>query len=310
MKVLVAGDSGLAGSAILETFALKGHDVHGINSKTLNLLDRQATFDFVRKLSPDLIIDAAAKVGGIQANKNSPVDFLLTNLEIQNNLINAAHTARVKKFVFLLSSCVYPRNCPQPIREEYLHTGILEETNSAYAMAKLSGLELIKSYRSQYGYAWISLMPTNLYGPNDNFNLNDSHVVPALIRKFSEACAQGTKVITFWGSGGPLREFMSSKDLAAAVMIAVEKYNSAEHINVGTGNEISIKDLAEMVAQKVGFKGKIEWDLSKPDGTPRKILDSSKIRALGWKPSEDLKSGISKTVDWYQNAIRTTGARL
>lgn len=298
MKYLVAGASGLVGSAIVRELKRVECDVIGISSKDLNLLERQNTFDFINNLKPTVIIDAAAKVGGIGSNSASPVEFLSQNLQIQSNLMDAAHEAKVAKFIFLGSSCIYPRNCPQPIKEDYLLTGELEQTNSAYAIAKIAGIELIKSYRKEYGYKWISIMPTSLYGPCDNFNLETSHVLPALIRKFVEAKVNNLPNVNLWGSGAPLREFLHVDDLAKAVLICNAKYDDIKHINVGSGIAISIKDLAEKISNHVGFSGKINWDKDRPDGTPRKVLDISKISKLGWYPEIDLDSGIKQTIQW------------
>jgi GDP-L-fucose synthase len=302
MTVLVAGATGLAGSAIVKAFESKGKSVIGVNRSVVDLMDAKATIDFIAEARPSLIIDAAAKVGGIGANNSFPVEFLADNLTIQSNLMNAAHKAGVPNFVFLGSSCIYPRDCAQPIKEEYLMTGSLEETNSAYAIAKIAGIELINSYRKQYGTRWISLMPTNLYGPRDNFDLTASHVLPALIRRFIEATESGSDKVTLWGSGSPLREFLHVDDLAQAVVVASEKYDSSLHLNVGSGVDLSIKDLAEKVAVAAGFAGKIEWDTSKPDGTPRKVLDVSRVKALGWKPTITLDEGIASTIAWYEEA--------
>jgi GDP-L-fucose synthase len=263
------------------------------------LLDRDKTFAYIKKLNPTAIIDAAAKVGGIGGNNAFPVEFLTQNLQIQSNLMDAAHAAMTEKFVFLGSSCIYPRNCPQPIKEDYLLTGELEQTNSAYAIAKIAGIELIKSYRKEYGYKWISVMPTNLYGPNDNFDLETSHVLPALIRKFIEAKQNNKSEVSVWGSGTPLREFLHTDDLAKAVLLCMEKYDDAQQINVGSGVEISILDLANKIAEKVGFSGSIVMDANKPDGTPRKVLDITKVSNLGWKPTISLDQGIASTVEWY-----------
>jgi GDP-L-fucose synthase len=265
-------------------------------------MDAKATEDFIAKAKPSLIVDAAAKVGGIGANNSFPVEFLSDNLTIQSNLMNAAHKAGVPNFVFLGSSCIYPRDCAQPIKEEYLMTGPLEETNSAYAIAKIAGIELVNSYRKEYGTKWISLMPTNLYGPKDNYDLANSHVLPAFIRRFVEASESGTQKVTLWGSGNPLREFLHVDDLAQAVVVASEKYDSSLHLNVGSGEDLSIKDLAEKVAGAAGFTGTIDWDSSKPDGTPRKVLDVSRIKALGWKPTITLEEGIASTIAWYKEA--------
>jgi GDP-L-fucose synthase len=302
MTVIVAGATGLAGSAIVKAFKSKGETVIGINRSVVDLMDAKETENFVAKAEPSLIVDAAAKVGGIGANNSFPVEFLSDNLAIQSNLMNAAHKAGVPNFVFLGSSCIYPRDCAQPIKEEYLMTGPLEETNSAYAIAKIAGIELINSYRKEYGTKWISLMPTNLYGPKDNFDLTASHVLPAFIRRFIEATESGADKVTLWGSGTPLREFLHVDDLAQAVLVASEKYNSSLHLNVGSGEDLTIKELAEKVAAAAGFIGKIEWDSSKPDGTPRKVLDVSRVMALGWKPTITLDEGIASTIAWYKEA--------
>jgi GDP-L-fucose synthase len=299
MTILVAGGTGLVGSAIVRELKRVNRDVVGISSKDVNLLDRDKTFAYIKKLNPTSIIDAAAKVGGIGGNNAFPVEFLSQNLQIQSNLMDAAHAAKTEKFVFLGSSCIYPRNCPQPIKEDYLLTGELEQTNSAYAIAKIAGIELIKSYRKEYGYKWISVMPTNLYGPNDNFDLETSHVLPALIRKFIEAKQNNKSEVTVWGSGTPLREFLHTDDLAKAVLLCMEKYDDAQQINVGSGVEISILDLANKIAEKVGFSGSIVMDANKPDGTPRKVLDITKVSNLGWKPTISLDQGIASTVEWY-----------
>jgi len=300
MTILVAGGSGLVGSAVVRTLRQANRNVIGISSNDVNLLDREKTFSFIQDLKPIAIIDAAAKVGGIGGNNAYPVEFLSQNLQIQTNLMDAAHNANVDKFVFLGSSCIYPKESPQPIKEEYLLTGELEQTNSAYAIAKISGIELIRSYRKEFGHKWISLMPTNLYGPNDNFDLENGHVLPAMIRKFVEAQRFESKEVTAWGTGTPLREFLYVEDLARAVILCLDRYDDAQHINVGTAEEISIKHLAEKIASKVGFKGKILWDNNKPDGTFRKVLDNQKILNLGWKPLISLDEGLTKTIEWYK----------
>jgi GDP-L-fucose synthase len=300
MSILVAGATGLVGSAIVCELNATGKPNVGISSKDVDLLDRVATFKFVKEFNPDVIIDAAARVGGIGANNAHPVDFLTQNIQIQSNLMDAAHEAGVKNFVFLGSSCIYPKNSAQPIKEEYLLTGELESTNSAYAIAKIAGIELIKSYRKQFGHKWISVMPTNLYGPNDNFDLQNSHVFPALIRKFVEAKRTNAPSVTLWGTGAPKREFLHVNDLAKAILICLEKYDSDQHINIGSGEDLSIKDLALKVSKAAGFNGEIIWDSTKPDGTPRKVLDVTKIKNLGWKPSISLDEGIIQTIQWYQ----------
>ena len=300
MTILVAGGTGLVGSAIVRELERVNKKVIGISSKDVDLLDRAKTFSYIKDLKPSSIIDAAAKVGGVGSNNAYPVEFLSQNLQIQSNLMDAAHEAKVDKFVFLGSSCIYPRNCAQPIKEDYLLTGELEQTNSAYAVAKIAGIELIKSYRKEYGHAWISVMPTNLYGPNDNFDLENSHVLPALIRKFVEAKMNNSPEVILWGSGTPLREFLHVDDLAKAILICSEKYDDSQQINIGSGDEISIKDLGQKIANLTGFTGKVVWDTNRPDGTPRKVLDSTKINKLGWKRAITLDQGIASTVKWYQ----------
>jgi GDP-L-fucose synthase len=302
MTVIVAGATGLAGSAIVKAFKSSGREVIGINRSVVDLMDAQATEAFIGRSKPSLIVDAAAMVGGIGANNTYPVEFLSDNLTIQGNLMHAAHKAGVPNFVFLGSSCIYPRDCEQPIKEEYLMTGPLEATNSAYAVAKIAGIEMINSYRKEYGTKWISLMPTNLYGPKDNHDLANSHVLPAFIRRFVEAAESGATTVTLWGTGAPLREFLHVDDLASAVVLASEKYDSSMHLNVGSGEDLPIRELAEKVAHAAGFAGEIEWDATKPDGTPRKVLDVSRIKALGWKPTIRLDEGIASTIAWYKEA--------
>ena len=301
MSIVVAGHTGLVGSAIYEALQTRNESVVGINSSVVNLLNRDAAFEFIQDLKPQMVIDCAAIVGGIGANNEFPVDFLSKNLQIQNNLMDAAHAADVERFVFLGSSCIYPRECNQPIKEEYLLTGPLEKTNSAYAVAKIAGIELIKSYRKQFKRRWISLLPTNIYGPRDNFNLDTGHVLPALINRFVSARRAGIKSVTLWGSGSPMREFLYSTDLADAVLMAAEKYDDEMHLNVGTGHDLSIKALGEMIAGAAGFEGDILWDRSKPDGTPRKVLDVSRLFALGWKPTVELDRGIAETIQWFES---------
>ena len=300
MTILVAGGTGLAGSAIVRELERANKKVIGISSKDVNLLDRAKTFSYIKDLKPNVIIDAAAKVGGVGSNNAYPVEFLSQNLQIQTNLMDAAHEVKVEKFVFLGSSCIYPRNCAQPIKEDYLLTGELEQTNSAYAIAKIAGIELIKSYRKEYGYSWISVMPTNLYGPNDSFDLENSHVLPALIRKFVEAQRNNSPEVVLWGSGTPLREFLHVDDLAKAILVCLEKYDDSQQINIGSGDEISIRDLGQKIANLTGFTGKVVWDSNRPDGTPRKVLDSTKINKLGWKAAITLDQGMAATVEWYQ----------
>jgi GDP-L-fucose synthase len=310
MRIFVAGGTGLIGSAISAEYLNLGHEVFAISRREVDLSDSDSTLVAVADFKPDLIIDAAARVGGIGANNSKPVEFLIQNLKIQNNLMSAAHEAGVEKFVFLGSSCIYPRDCPQPIREEYLLTGKLEETNSAYAIAKIAGIELINSFRKEYGKSWISLMPTNLYGPRDNFAIEGSHVLPALIRKFVDAERDNSKIVELWGDGSPLREFLHVEDVARAVVLASTAYDDTLHLNIGSGDEISIKDLALIIAELSGFKGEVIWDMSRPNGTQRKVLDSSRIKSLGWTPRISLKDGIRSTIDWYREAVESGMARL
>jgi GDP-L-fucose synthase len=302
MTIVVAGGTGLAGSAIVRAYQAAGEEVIPVSRKVVDLLDRDATFKFIKDVKPSLIVDAAAKVGGIGANNSFPVEFLSDNVRIQSNLMEAAHAADVEQFIFLGSSCIYPRDCAQPIKEEYLLTGPLEETNSAYAVAKIAGIELVKSFRKEYGRRWISLMPTNLYGINDNFELQGSHVLPAFIRRFVEAAEKNAPIETLWGTGSPKREFLHVDDLASAVVHLGNTYNSSEHLNIGTGEDLTIKELAELVAELAGFNGELAWDSSKPDGTPRKVLDVSKAKALGWAPQISLRDGIASTIAWYKDA--------
>jgi GDP-L-fucose synthase len=310
MSVLVAGATGLAGSAIVRAFRALGEEVIPVNRSIVDLTDLEATTNFLESTKPELVVDAAAKVGGIGANNSRPVEFLTQNLRIQNNLMQASFESKVKRFVFLGSSCIYPRDCAQPIKEEFLMTGPLEKTNSAYAVAKIAGIELINSYRKEHSLPWISLIPTNLYGPGDNFSLQDSHVLPALIRKFVEAEADSTPIVDLWGTGSPLREFLHADDLASAVILAAKEYNQSMPLNVGTGQELPIKDLAILIADLAGFKGKIRWDPTKPDGTQRKILDVSRISSLGWRPTITLSEGIRSTIEWFKDAEQNKGARL
>lgn len=301
MKIYVAGHKGLVGSAIVRAIEAEGnHTWVGRTRSELDLLDRKAVFEFLAKEQPDAIVIAAAKVGGIQANNSFPVEFLSENLQIETNLMDGAHAAGIEKLLFLGSSCVYPKMAQQPIKEEYLLTGELEKTNEAYALAKISGLKLVQAYRKQYGHKWISAMPTNMYGPGDNFDIETSHVLPALIRKFHDAKTAGSPAVTLWGSGLPKREFLHADDLGRACVFLLEKYDDEVAINVGVGEDISVSDLAEQIKQIVGFEGEMAWDKTKPDGTPRKLLDVSRISALGWKPEITLIDGIQSTYDWFQ----------
>jgi len=310
LRIVVAGGSGLIGSAVVDEASKLGYEVISISRRQVDLTDSTATLDKISGLKPDIIIDAAARVGGIGANNSQPVEFLLENLSIQNNLMMAAHAVGVAKFIFLGSSCIYPRECPQPIKEEYLLTGKLEETNSAYAIAKISGIELIRSYRKQHERAWISLMPTNLYGPRDNFALYGSHVLPALVRKFVDAERSQEPFVELWGDGSPLREFLHVQDCARAILLAAERYDGDLHLNIGSSEEITIRDLASLISTSSGYRGEIKWNVSMPNGTPRKILDSARIRSLGWLPKISLKEGIQSTIDWYKSAVESGVARL
>jgi GDP-L-fucose synthase len=300
VKIYVAGHRGLVGSAIVRAIdSGNRHTWVGKNHSELDLLDRKAVFDYLAIEKPDAIVIAAAKVGGIHANNTFPVQFLSENLQIETNLMDAAHAAGITRLLFLGSSCVYPKLAQQPIKEEYLLTGELEKTNEAYALAKISGLKLVQAYRSQYGHKWISAMPTNMYGPGDNFDLENSHVLPALIRKFHDAKTRGEARVVLWGTGSPLREFLHADDLASACIFLLENYDDEVAINIGNGTDLSIKELAELIKEIVGFNGSIEWDSSRPNGTPRKLLDVSKITALGWKPAIPLEEGIRSTYKWF-----------
>lgn len=292
-RIYVAGHRGLVGSAIWRELERQGFtNIIGRTHKELDLMDSAAVDKFYAQEQPEFVFIAAAKVGGILANNSQPAQFLFENLQIQNNLIHGAYRAGVKKLLFLGSSCIYPKLAPQPLKEEYLLTGPLEPTNEWYAIAKIAGIKMCQAYRRQYGCNFISAMPTNMYGANDNYNLQTSHVLPALIRKFHEAKASGAATVTCWGTGAPLREFLYSDDLGAACVFLIQNYNEEQFINVGSATEISIKELSELVKDIVGFKGEIVWDKSKPDGTPRKLMDSSRLFALGWKPKVDLRTGI------------------
>lgn len=300
MKIYVAGHRGLVGSAVVrEIENQEVHDWIGRTHDELDLLDRSAVHAFILEENPDAIIVAAAKVGGIGANSKFPVEFLTQNLQLQTNILDAAHAAGTERLVFLGSSCIYPKMSMQPIKEEYLLGGPLEPTNEAYAIAKIAGLKLVSAYRSQYGRKWISLMPTNLYGPLDNFSLEDGHVLPALIRRFHEAKIAHSEFVTLWGTGAPRREFLHAQDLASAIMFLLENYSGDQALNVGTGHDLPIRQLAEIVSNVVGFTGSIEWDSTKPDGTPRKLLDVSKLHQLGWKHKIELQEGIEQTYSWF-----------
>ena len=297
MKIYVAGHRGMVGSAIGRAIEGEGkHNWIGATRSELDLTDRNAVFDYLKENKPDAVIIAAAKVGGIVANDSFPVDFLSENLQIQTNLIDGSHAAGIEKLVFLGSSCIYPKFAEQPISESSLLTGELEPTNEPYALAKIAGLKLVQAYRKQFGHKWISLMPTNLYGPGDDYDPESSHVIPGMIFKFCTAKKSSESSVNLWGTGNPLREFLHVDDLASATMFALENYEGEVALNVGSGEEVSIKELAETVKTAVGFDGEVHWDSSKPDGTPRKFLDSSKLEELGWKPSLTLEEGLAKTI--------------
>jgi GDP-L-fucose synthase len=298
-KVWVAGHTGMVGSAICKRLEDRGDQVLKVARQDLDLRDQTAVISWLMRNKPDAIVFAAAKVGGILANDTLPADFLYDNLALQTNVIHASHLAGVSRLLFLGSSCIYPKLAPQPIREEYLLTGPLEPTNEWYAIAKIAGIKLCQAYKKQYGRQYVSLMPCNLYGPNDNFDLNSSHVLPALIRKFHEAKVSGSDTVVIWGSGTPLREFLHVDDLAAGAVFCLDEYDGFEHINCGAGAEVTIRDLALLIKDVVGFTGELVLDKTKPDGTPRKLMDSSRIRDLGWKPTISLNDGISQTYNWF-----------
>ncbi|GFG50384.1 GDP-fucose synthetase [Mycolicibacterium agri] len=300
-SVYIAGHTGLVGSALVRKFRAEGFTNLLLRSHNeLDLTDRAATRDFILDTRPDVIIDAAARVGGIMANSRYPVDFLSENLQIQVNLLDAAVAARVPRLLFLGSSCIYPKFAPQPIREEALLTGPLEQTNDAYAIAKIAGIFQVQAVRRQYGLPWISAMPTNLYGPGDNFAKSSSHLLPGLIRRYEEAKVTGARSVTNWGTGTPRRELLHVDDMASACLFLLECFDSDSHVNIGTGVDHSIAEIAEMVAEIVGYAGETQWDTTKPDGTPRKLLDTSILRRAGWRPRITLRDGIEATVRWYR----------
>jgi GDP-L-fucose synthase len=301
MRIYIAGINGMVGSAVAEKAVEQGHVVIGKNSKELNLTNRAAVFAELTAMKPDALIIAAAKVGGIGANAIFPVDFLSANLQIQTNLLDAAHAANIERVLFLGSSCVYPKFAPQPIPESALLTGELEPTNEPYALAKIAGLKLVEAYRKQYGHKWISAMPTNLYGPRDNFDLESAHVLPALIHRFHSAKVRDLPKVEIWGDGSPLREFLHVADLASACLMLLNEYNDSVAINIGSGEEISILELAKSIAVVVGFEGAIVFDKNKPIGTPRKLLDTHFLNKLGWKSQINLKDGLISTYAWFLN---------
>jgi GDP-L-fucose synthase len=300
-KIYVTGHRGLVGSAIAKNLRGKGYtNIIGKTHNELDLTNQQEVRKFFEEEKPEYVFLAAAKVGGIHANNTYPADFIYENLEIQNNVIKAAHDFKVKKLLFLGSSCIYPKMCPQPIKEEYLLSGYLEETNEAYAIAKIAGLKMCQFFKRQYGDNFISCMPTNLYGPDDNFDLNNSHVMPALIRKFHEAKVNNQPAVEVWGSGKPLREFLYVDDMADACVFLMENYDGEEHVNVGSGEEVSIGELAEIVREVVGFDGELNFNHEKLDGTPRKLLDVNKLEGLGWMHTMKLRTGVEESYKWFR----------
>lgn len=299
-KIYVAGHRGLVGSAIVRNLEDKGYkNIIYRTHKELDLTNQEAVRRFFEEEKPEYVFLAAAKVGGIHANNTYPADFIYENLMIQNNVIKAAHDFEVKKLLFLGSTCIYPKMAPQPIKEEYLLTGSLEETNEAYAVAKIAGLEMCKFFKRQYGDNFISCMPTNLYGPNDNFDLKNSHVLPALIRKFHEAKVNNSEAVEVWGTGTPLREFLYVDDMADACVFLMENYDGEQHVNIGTGEEVSIRELAETVKEVVGFEGELVFNTEMPDGTPRKLTTVDKLHGLGWKHKVSLDKGIRLAYNWF-----------
>jgi GDP-L-fucose synthase len=304
-RIYVAGHRGLVGSAIWRELQRRGFTaLIGRTHAELDLLDGAAVREFYAYEKPEFVIDAAAKVGGILANDQHPAEFLFQNLQIQNNLIHEAYQAGVRKLLFLGSSCIYPRLAPQPMKEEYLLTGPLEPTNQWYAVAKIAGIKMCQAYRRQYGSDFISAMPTNMYGPNDNYDLQNSHVLPALIRKFHEAKAANAPTVTCWGTGSPLRDFLYANDLARACVFLLENYSEEQFINIGAGKEVTVRALTETIKRVIGFAGEIVWDTTKPDGMPRKLMDSSRLLALGWRPQVDLETGIRLA---YQDFLKRIG---
>ena len=299
-KIYIAGHCGMVGSACWRALEAEGYtNLVGKTSKELDLRDQRAVEDFIKAERPAAIIDAAAKVGGILVNDTYPYEFLMDNMLIQNNLIRSAHENDVPKFIFLGSSCIYPKFAPQPLKEEYLLTDSLEPTNEWYAIAKISGVKLIEALRKEYGRDYVSLMPTNLYGPNDNFDLKSSHVLPAMIRKFHEAKLNGNAPVELWGTGSPMREFLYVDDLGQAVLFALENSLEEHLYNVGTGIDMTIEELSLLIQTIVGHDGELLWDTNKPDGTPRKLLDTTKMRLQGWESSTELEQGVKKTYSWF-----------
>jgi GDP-L-fucose synthase len=303
-KVFVAGHRGLVGAAVVSALERQGYANLVVRThREVDLTEQAAVRGFFERERPQAVIMAAARVGGIHANNSRPAEFIRDNLLIQDNVIDAAHRAGVAKFVFLGSSCIYPKLAPQPIKEDYLLTGALEPTNEWYAIAKIAGLKMCQAYRRQYGFNAISLMPTNLYGPGDNFDLQSSHVLPALIRRFHEATLRGDPTMSIWGTGTPRREFLHVDDLADAVVYMLKTYDDEPIVNIGWGEDVTIRELAEMVAAVSGFQGRLVFDSSKPDGTPRKLLDTSRLTSLGWKPKITLRAGIEQTYAWFKEHV-------
>lgn len=299
-KIYVAGHKGLVGSAIVRNLKSKGYtNIIGRTHQELDLTIQNDVIDFFEKERPEYVVLAAAKVGGINANSTTPAEFIYSNMAVQNNVIKCCHDYKVKKLLFLGSTCIYPKMAPQPIKEEYLLSGPLETTNEAYAIAKIAGLEMCKFFKRQYGDNFISCMPTNLYGPNDNFNLNSSHVLPALIRKFYEAKLSNAPTVEIWGTGTPLREFLHVDDMADACVFLLENYDEEQHVNIGTGEEITIRQLAEMIKRIVGFKGELVFNKNMPDGTPRKLTSVEKLHSLGWKHKIGIEEGIKSAYEWF-----------
>jgi GDP-L-fucose synthase len=308
-KIYVAGHLGLVGSAVVRALRAGGYkNLLLVARRELDLTDQRSVSEFFQRERPQAVIMAAARVGGINANNTRPAEFIRDNLVIQDNVIDSAYRAGTEKFVFLGSSCIYPKLAPQPIKEEYLLTGALEPTNEWYAIAKIAGLKMCQAYRRQYGFNAISVMPTNLYGPGDNFDLQNSHVLPALIRRFHEARLRGDPTISIWGTGTPRREFLHVDDLADAVIYLMTSYDNERVINVGWGEDVTIRELAEMIAKTSGFQGRLVFDSTKPDGTPQKLLDTSRLSALGWKPKITLQAGIEQTYEWFKRHV--SDARL
>jgi GDP-L-fucose synthase len=303
-KIYVAGHHGLVGSAVVRALRTRGYkNLLLVAHRELDLTDQRSVSAFFQRERPEAVIMAAARVGGINANNTRPAEFIRDNLLIQDNVIDSAYRAGTQKFVFLGSSCIYPKLSPQPIKEEYLLTGALEPTNEWYAIAKIAGLKMCQAYRRQYGFNAISLMPTNLYGPGDNFDLQNSHVLPALIRRFHEATLRGDPTMSIWGTGTPRREFLHVDDLADAVIYLMLGYESEQIINVGWGEDVTIRELAEMIAKTSGFQGRLVFDSTKPDGTPQKLLDTSRLTDLGWKPKITLQTGIEQTYEWFKRHV-------